>query len=129
MVIDASAILAVLLGEEDAAFYADRIEKAADPRMSSVSALEVALVIGARKREQGLAALDRFLETSGTQVIAFDIEQLGLAREAWWNYGKGRHAAGLNLGDCCTYALAEALGRPLLYKGDDFSRTDVRGIK
>ena len=129
MVIDASAVLAVVLGEEDAAFYADAIEHAADPRMSTVSALEVALVIGARKREKGLAALSSVSEKSAIQVVPFDLQQLRLAKEAWWTYGKGRHAAGLNLGDCCSYALAKATGMPLLHKGDDFSKTDVRGIK
>lgn len=72
--------------------------------------------------------LDRFMETSRIQVIAFDADQLRLAREAWWTYGKGRHSAGLNLGDCCSYALAKATGEMLLYKGDDFLRTDVRGV-
>jgi ribonuclease VapC len=129
MIVDSSAVLAVLLGEEDAPFYADAIEQAADPQMSAVSALEVALVIGARKHEPGLAALDRFAEASQIQVVAFDLEQLRLARDAWWNYGKGRHAAGLNLGDCCSYALAKATGKALLFKGDDFSQTDVPGIK
>jgi ribonuclease VapC len=128
MVIDASAVLAVLLGEEDAGFYADTIENAADPQMSTVSALEVALVIGARKREQGLAAMGRFLEKGSIQVVAFDHQQLSLAKEAWWKYGKGRHAAALNLGDCCSYALAKVSGKPLLYKGNDFSKTDVRSI-
>lgn len=129
MVIDASAVLAVLLGEEDAAFYADAIELAPTPQMSTVSALEVALVIGARKRERGLAALGSFLQESGIRVVGFDQQQLGLAREAWWTYGKGRHSAGLNLGDCCSYALAKASGKPLLYKGDDFSKTDIHGIR
>jgi ribonuclease VapC len=129
MVVDASAVLAILPGEEDAAFYAAQIGSATDPQMSTVSALEVALVIGARKREQGLAALERFLSKAGIQIISFDSHQWSLAREAWWNYGKGRHAAGLNLGDCCSYVLAKASGKPLLYKGDDFSRTDMRGIK
>jgi len=97
--------------------------------MSAVPALEVALVIAARKHERGLAALDRFTEASRIQVVAFNLEQLRLARDAWWSYGKGRHAAGLNLGDCCSYALAKAAGKALLYKGNDFSRTDVPGIK
>jgi ribonuclease VapC len=113
MVVDASAVLAILLGEEDAAFYADAIEDAADIRMSAVSALEVVLVIGARKREQGLVKLDRFMGKSRIQVIAFDAEQLELAHKAWWSYGKGRHAAGLNLGDCCSYALAKMIGEVL----------------
>jgi len=129
MVIDASAVLAVLLDEGDAAIYANTIEDAADPKMSAVSGLEVTLVIGARKRERGLAALDRFMEKSRIQVIPFDGEQLRLAREAWWNYGKGRHSAGLNLGNCCSYALAKATNEALLYKGDDFRRTDIRGVE
>jgi ribonuclease VapC len=115
----------VLLGEDDAPIYASAIEEADDPQMSAVSALEISLVIGARKREPGLAALDRFLEASRIRVVAFDGEQLRLAREAWWSYGKGRHPAALNLGDCCSYALAKMSGRMLLYKGDDFRRTDV----
>jgi ribonuclease VapC len=129
MVIDASAVLAVLFGEDDAAFYANAIEDAADPKTFAVSALEVTLVIGARKREPGLAALDRFMEKSRIQVIPFDGEQVRLAREAWWNYGKGRHSAGLNLGDCCSYALAKATSDALLYKGEDFRKTDIRRIE
>ena len=128
MVIDASAVLAVLLGEEDAAFYANAIEDAIDPRMSAVSALEITLVIGARKRAPGLTALDHFMEKSRIQVIPFDAEQLRLAREAWWNYGRSRHSAGLNLGDYCSYALAKATDDTLLYKGNDFGQTDLRGV-
>jgi ribonuclease VapC len=126
MVIDSSAVLAVLLGEDDAAAYAEAMENAPDPQMSAVSALEVTLVIGARKRESGLAALDRFMQSSRIQVVPFDAVQMQLARTAWWSFGKGRHAAGLNLGDCCSYALAKATGDMLLYKGADFSKTDVR---
>lgn len=129
MVIDSSAVLAVLLGEEDATYYAQAIDDSEDPQMSTISALEVALVIGARKRDKGLAALELFLEKSGIQLVAFDLQQFRLAKEAWWKYGKGRHAAGLNLGDCCSYALAKATGEPLLYKGSDFSRTDVVAIR
>ncbi len=129
MIIDASAVLAILLGEDEAPFYANVIEDATDPQMSAVSALEVTLVIGARKRQAGLATLDRFMETSRIRVVAFDAQQLALAREAWWKYGKGRHAAGLNLGDCCSDALAKANGDVLLYKGDDFRRTDMRGVR
>ena len=128
MVIDSSAVLAILLGEGDSAFYATTIEEAEDLEMSAVSALEVTLVIGARKRERGLAALDRFMDTSRIRIVAFDNEQLRLARDAWDRYGKGRHPAGLNLGDCCSYALAKLRGETLLYKGNDFGKTDVRGV-
>jgi ribonuclease VapC len=127
VIIDSSAILAILLGEEGAAVFATAIEDAADPRMSAVSALEVSLVIGARKSSAGLAVWDRFLQVSRIRIIAFDAEQFHLARAAWWRYGKGRHAARLNLGDCCSYALAKSSDDVLLYKGRDFRFTDVRG--
>ena len=94
--------------KEIAPFYATAIEETADPRMSAVSALEVALVIGTRKREAGLAALDRFMESSRIRIVAFDAEQLRLASDAWRNYGKGRHPAGLNLGDCCKLCACQA---------------------
>ena len=119
----------MLLGEQHAAFYADAIEDAPDPKISAVGALEVTLVIGARKREPGLDMMDRFMERSRIRVIPFDGEQLRLAREAWWDYGKGRHSAGLNLGDCCSYALAKATDEALLYKGDDFRRTDIPRVE
>jgi ribonuclease VapC len=69
------------------------------------------------------------MEKSRLRVIPFDGEQLRLAREAWWNYGKGRHSPGLNLGDCCSYALAKAANEALLYKGDDFRKTDIRPVE
>ena len=75
------------------------------------------MVIGARKREAGLAVLERFLREGRIRIVAFDAEQRQQAQKAWWEYGKGRHPAGLNLGDCCTYALAKTSGEVLLYKG------------
>jgi ribonuclease VapC len=128
MIIDSSAVIAVLLSEADADFYTDFIKDTAELRMSAVSLLESAVVIGARKKEEGLSDLDDFIESSDVQIVPFDAEQLRLAREAWWTYGKGRHRARLNLGDCCSYALAKLTGEPLLYKGDDFARTDLTCI-
>jgi ribonuclease VapC len=100
MIVDSSAVLAVLLGEDDAPLYANAIEQAADPRNVHCPGAWVSFVIGARKREPGLAAFDRFLEASRIRVVGFDAEQLRFARAAWWNFGKGRHPAALNLGDC-----------------------------
>lgn len=129
MVVDSSAILAILLGEADAATYAAAIEADPSPVMSAVSLLEITLVIGARKKEMGLALLDRFIDEGRIEVVAFDAEQSANARDAWWRYGKGRHPAALNLGDCCSYALAKTRGKPLLYKGNDFLQTDLPAIK
>ena len=128
MVIDSSAVLAVLLGENDGQHYSQIIESAENAKMSTVSLLEVTLVIGARKRENGITLLNHFLLKSGIEIIAFDFQQLLIAKDAWWQFGKGRHPAALNLGDCCSYALAKSLGRPLLYKGGDFPQTDINGV-
>jgi ribonuclease VapC len=128
MVVDSSAVLAVLLGEEDGPLYAGLIEDALDPVISAVSVLETALVIGARKRKPGLEILERLLQQGSIRVMPFDSDQVLLAQEAWWQYGKGRHPAGLNLGDCCSYALAKATQRPLLYKGGDFRQTDIERV-
>lgn len=106
-------------------FFAGVLETATNLQMSAVSALELILVIGARKREPGLAILDEFMKASGLRIRPFDEEQLTLAKDAWLKFGKGRHPAALNLGDCCSYALAKATGEPLIYKGQDFSRTDI----
>ena len=108
--------------------YAGFIEDALDPVISAVSALEMALVIGARKRKPGLEILERLLRQGGIRVMPFDSDQLRLAQEAWWLYGKGRHPAALNLGDCCSYALAKVTRKPLLYKGSDFGQTDIASV-
>lgn len=126
MVIDTSAILAVLLGESDAEEFAKAI--ANDPRrlISAFSALETAIVIEAKKGEAGGRELDLFLHRSHIEIVAMDAAQAELACIAWRTYGKGRHAAGLNIGDCCSYALSKYSGEPILFKGDDFSKTDLR---
>lgn len=128
MVIDSSAIIAVIFGELDAGFFAQQIEDSFDSIVSAVSLLESSLVVGARKHRAGLIELDMLIADGNIRVVAFDAEQSQLARAAWECYGKGRHPAALNLGDCCSYALAKATGQPLLYKGDDFAKTDIAGI-
>ena len=125
MVIDTSALLAILLGESEAAFLARAI--AADPKrlISAMTALEAAIVIEARKGEPGGLELDLLLHRCGVQVVPMTAEHYELARVAWRTFGKGRHAAALNIGDCFAYALAKASRQPLLFKGQDFARTDV----
>ena len=90
-----------------------------------MSWLEASLVVLGRKREAGLADLDRFLARAAIERVPVDLEQADLARTAFARFGKGRHPAGLNLGDCFVYALAKTAGEPLLFKGSDFAATDV----
>ncbi len=123
--IDTSALVAILRGEPEAETFARAID--ADPTrlLSAVSALEAAIVIEARKGPSGGRELDLLLHKAGIDIVPLLPEHVALAREAYTRFGKGRHAAGLNLGDCCAYALARYSGEPLLFKGEDFTRTDV----
>jgi ribonuclease VapC len=125
MVIDTSALMAILLDEPERRRFNEKIE--ADPRrlMSAVSFVETALVIETRLGEAGGRELDLFLHRADIEVMPVDIDQAEIARRAFRTYGRGRHPAGLNFGDCFVYALAKTTGEPLLFKGDDFGRTDV----
>jgi ribonuclease VapC len=126
MVIDTSALLAILRDEPERRSYNESIE-AADSRVMSVATfVEVSIVLEARYGAEGLHALDRFIERAGIDLAPVDLEQARVARDAFSRFGKGRHAAALNFGDCFSYALARVLGEPLLFKGGDFSRTDIR---
>lgn len=129
MVIDTSALIAILLGEPDAKAFAMAI--AADPKrlLSAFSALEVGIVIEAKKGEPGGRELDLLLHRSQIEIVAMNPEQAELARIAWRTFGKGRHPAGLNIGDCCSYALSKSSDEPLLFKGNDFSKTDLKTVK
>lgn len=129
MVIDTSALIAILLNEPDAEVFAMAI--AADPKrlLSAFSALEVSIVIEAKKGEAGGRELDLLLHRSQIVIAAMDSAQAELARIAWRTYGKGRHPAGLNIGDCCSYALSKSSGEPLLFKGNDLSKTDLKTVK
>jgi ribonuclease VapC len=125
MVVDTSAILAILLDEPERRGFNEAIEASESRRMSAASFVEVSIVIESRFGAEGLRDLDLFLERAGIELTAVDSEQAQAARRAYSRFGKGRHPAGLNYGDCFAYALATVLGEPLLYKGDDFGRTDV----
>lgn len=126
MVIDTSALLAILLREPEAQHFAEAISQ--DPRrlVSTMSVLEASVVIRTRKGEEGVLELDELLATIQATVVEFTREQLAAARSAYRRFGKGRHPAALNLGDCCTYGLAQVTGEPLLFKGNDFSKADLR---
>jgi len=125
VVIDTSALLVLLGNEPAAARFREALE--ADPTrlVSAATVLESSLVVESRWGEAGGRELDLLLFKAGAQLVPFDHEQMELAREAWRRFGKGRHPAGLNFGDCSSYALARCSGEPLLFQGNDFSQTDV----
>ena len=125
MVLDSSALLAVLLNEPEAPAF--RLALEADPvrLLSAANLVETAIVIEARVGEAGGRELDLLIHKAAIEVVAVDAGQADLARQAYRQFGKGRHLGGLNYGDCFAYALAQSAGEPLLFKGDDFSKTDV----
>ncbi len=126
MVIDTSALIAILLNEPEALPFASAI--AADSRrlLSAASALETGIVIEARKGPSGGREFDLLLHRARVEVVPLTAAQVEIARDAWRRFGRGNHPAGLNFGDCCAYALSKSSGEPLLFKGRDFSRTDIR---
>ena len=128
MVIDTSALLAILLDEPEAPAFARAIAAAPRRLVSAFSALETAIAIEARKGEGGGREFDLLAFRTGLDVQAMDKAQVEIARRAWRRFGKGRHPAGLNIGDCCSYALSRFTGEPLLFKGDDFPKTDVHRV-
>jgi ribonuclease VapC len=128
MVIDTSALTAILLGEPEAGEFAKLIMNDPKRLLSTFSFLETSIVIEVKKGESGGRELDLLIHRAGIDIIPMDAEQSELARYAWRNYGKGRHPAGLNIGDCCSYALAKYSGESLLFKGNDFSKTDIEQV-
>lgn len=125
MVIDTSALLAILFDEPERRSFNEAIEAAESRALSTATFVEVSMVLESRFGAEGLRDLDLFLERAGIKLVAVDSEQAHVARRAFSQFGKGRHRAGLNYGDCFSYALATVLGEPLLFKGDDFPLTDV----
>jgi ribonuclease VapC len=125
MILDTSGLLAVLLREPEAAIFARLIERSDAVRMSVASYLEAAIFVDRRGDAVRRAMLDTFLQEFSIRLEPVTIAQAQLARQAYFLFGKGRHPAGLNFGDCFTYALAKELNEPVLFKGDDFARTDL----
>ncbi|HVP03965.1 MAG TPA: type II toxin-antitoxin system VapC family toxin [Solirubrobacteraceae bacterium] len=125
MVVDTSALVAVLFGEPEAERFARAIAASASPVLSAVTLVEASIVVEARQGSAGGRELDLLLHRGGVAVVAVDARQAERARSAWRRYGRGRDRAGLNLGDCFSYALAVSRAEPLLFKGEDFTMTDV----
>jgi ribonuclease VapC len=125
MIIDTSAIIAVLFSQDDAKFYADAIAQSDSRRMSAATFVETAIVVETQTKISGSRQLDAFLRKADIAIEPVTEEHAHLARQAFSDFGKGRHPAGLNYGDCFSYALAKATGEPLLFKGKDFSKTDL----
>ena len=124
MIVDTSALLAVLFQEEDAPRFETLI--ATSPcRMSVANVLEAAMVVEGRGGRPAGDALDAFLASADITAMPISTDQLDIAREAWRRYGKGNHPAALNFGDCFAYALASTENEPLLFKGGDFAQTDI----
>ena len=126
MVVGTSALLAILFGEPERDSFIALLAQAEDPLVSTATLVEASIVMQARIGDDGVSDLDELLAAAAVRPIAVDADQAQLARAAFARFGKGQAAAGLNFGDCFAYALAQALGRPLLFKGADFARTDVR---
>jgi ribonuclease VapC len=128
MVVETSAVLAILLEEPEAAEFAQLIEDDPAPVISAASVVEAGIVLLSRHGLDARADLQEFLAQGGLQVEPVTAEQAALALEAYHRYSKGRHRAGLNFGDCFAYALCQATGQPLLFKGRDFSQTDIATV-
>ena len=125
MVIDTSALVAIFLGEPERKLLLDLLLQAQTRMISAATVLEAGIVLEARRGESAGREFDLLLVRANLQIVAVDSEQTEIARSAWRKYGKGRHPAGLNFGDCFAYALAKLAGEPLLAKGTDFAATDI----
>ena len=128
MVVDPSALIAVLQDEPDRETIVERIQSAESICMSVVSFVEASIVIHHRNRIDGLLDLDLLISKAGIELVTCDANQAYVARSAFRVYGKGQHPAKLNFGDCFSYALAKTRNEPLLYKGQDFSQTDIESV-
>ncbi|WP_158749397.1 type II toxin-antitoxin system VapC family toxin [Acidobacterium sp. S8] len=126
MVIDTSAILAILLEEQEAGLFVHKISQDRIRLCSAVNFVEASIVLRTRKGERGRQKLDQFLKRAQVDVASVDVRHAEIACQAYQEFGKGKHPAGLNLGDCFSYALAKSEEQPLLYKGNDFALTDVQ---
>ena len=125
MVIDTSALLAILQDEPERRAFNEAIEAADSRRLSTATWVETSIIVESRYGAEGLRDLDLLISKASIDLVPVDVEQAHIARLAFSRFGKGRHPAGLNYGDCFSYALATALGEPLLYKGGDFALTDI----
>ena len=125
MVLDTSALVAILQNEHERRLFNEAIESAETRSMSTASFVETSIIMESRYGPDGIRDLDLFISKAQISLVPVDTDQAYIARNAFRQYGKGRHSARLNFGDCFAYALAKAWGEPLLFKGDDFTQTDI----
>lgn len=125
MVIDSSVLIAILWREPEARRFIDLLRLASTRLLSAATRTETGIVVLVRRGEPGLEELNALLIALRVETVPFTAEHSRLAVAAFQRFGKGRHPAGLNMGDCFSYALAKATGEPLLFKGEDFARTDI----
>jgi ribonuclease VapC len=126
VIVDSSALIAILSDEPEQALFNDALARADVCQMSAATFVEVSIVVEASRGYDGVRDLDLLIATAGIVVVPVDVEQAHVAREAYRQYGKGRQTgARLNYGDCFSYALARVTALPLLFKGEDFSQTDI----
>lgn len=127
MVVDTSALVAIFLLEPEAEQFAHAILEAPKATMSAANLLEAGIILDSRIGHRDSIELDEFVVSIGLEIEPVTVDQARVARQAYRTYGKGNHPAALNFGDCFAYALAKTTGLPLLYKGDDFAKTDISG--
>ncbi len=125
MIVDSSAVCAILLRETDGPYFEEALFRVHGLRMSAFNVLESAIVLESRLGPAGGVEFDGFLQRESIEIVPVTAEHVTAARRAWREFGKGNHPAALNLGDCLAYALSRITQEPLLYKGQDFPHTDV----
>lgn len=128
MIVDTSALVAILYREPDSEAFATIIADARVVRVSVASLLELTIVVESQAGSEAARQIDLFIERARIMIEPVTVEQGALAREAFRRYGKGRHKASLNFGDCFSYGLAKAMDEPMLFKGNDFARTDIASV-
>lgn len=126
MILDSSALLAIFFHEDDAELYALKIRDSESCKISAATFLELCIVVDATSGAAGIVDCDTFFRLNSITIEPFTEDHAYSARRAFSEYGKGKHPAALNFGDCCSYALAKVSGEPLLFKGNDFSKTDIQ---
>jgi ribonuclease VapC len=125
MVVDSSIIVAIIREESDAAVWIDILDRTPQAFLSVVSYVETSMVIAGRRSDADLDRVDATLKALHVSVVPVTVDQGAVALAGFLRFGRGRHSAGLNIGDCFAYALAKSRGLPLLFKGDDFAKTDI----
>ena len=128
MVLDTSALLAVLFDEADAERFRVAIEEDETRLVSAATLLETGIVVEARKGDAGGRELEILVHKAAITIVPVESDQVAEARRGWRRFGKGRHVANLNYGDLFAYALSRTAGEPLLFKGDDFAKTDIARV-